>query len=189
MAPGHDFSRVELAMKMPSRLTWLTVVGVVSVCLLFPAEARADGINIGFVAVAGLVVLIPLMAFEVFVEAIFLAVGLKVPYRKVLLLSLGANVALLVAGIPVKIFNAWMYGAILPHELAPYFRLYPRAAFSRRAAIYFVVTVIVELFVVVLWSRRRAVAHQPCRTSWSFFWRMRRHMRCSPHYTTSPQDR
>ncbi len=114
-------------MKRPPNLTWLTLIGVVSLWLLFPAEARADAINMEAVAVAGIVVLVPLMAFEVFVEAVILAVGLKFPYRKVLLLSLGANLASLAAGIPVKIFNAWMYPNILPHELAPYFKALPRA--------------------------------------------------------------
>ena len=144
-------------MKRPANLKWLTVLGVASLWLLFPSEARADGINIGFVAVAGLVVLIPLLAFEVFVEAIVLAIGLKFPYRKVLLLSLGANLASLAAGIAVKIFNAWMYPNILLHELAPYFRQYPRAAFLG-TAIYFVVTVLVEFLVVVWWCRKHAAA-------------------------------
>jgi hypothetical protein len=135
-------------------LKWLTVLGVASLWLLFPTEARADAIDIGFVAVAGAVVLVPLMAFEVFVEAIFLAVGLKVTYRKVLLLSLGANLASLAAGIPAKVFNAWMYPHVLPHELAPYFRHYPEAALLG-TAIYFVVTVLVELLVVFGWCLNR----------------------------------
>ena len=144
-------------MKKPPNLKWLTVFGAASLWFLFPSEAKADGIDIGFVAVAGLVVLIPLMAFEVFVEAIFLAIGLKFPYRKVILLSLWANLASLAAGIPVKIFNAWMYAAILPHELASYFRELPRAAFLG-TAIYFVVTLVVEFYVVVRWCRKHAAA-------------------------------
>ena len=130
---------------------------VASLWFLFPSEARADAIDFGFVAVAGAVVLVPLLAFEVFVEAVFLAFGLKFPYRKVLLLSLGANLASLAAGIPVKIFNAWMYPVILPHELAPYFRQYPWAVLLG-TAIYFVVTLLVEFFVVARWCRKRAAA-------------------------------
>jgi hypothetical protein len=155
------------AMKRPPKLKWLSVLGVASLWFLFPSEARADGINIGFVAVAGLVVLVPLMAFEVFVEAIVLAIGLKLPYRKVLLLSFAANLASLAAGIPVKIFNAWMYPNILPHELAPYFREFPRAAFLGMA-IYFVVTVLVEFLVVVWWCRKHAAAVSLCRASLRF---------------------
>jgi hypothetical protein len=134
---------------------WLMILLVAGLWLLFPAEARADGIDIGFVAVAGVVILVPLMVFEVFVEAVFLAVGLKFPYRKVLLLSLGANLASLLAGIPVKVFNAWMYANILPHRLAPYFRELPRAVFLG-TALYFVVTVLVELVVVLRWRRKRS---------------------------------
>jgi hypothetical protein len=141
-------------MKRPQNRTWLTISGAVSLWLLFPSVAKADGINVEVVAVAGVVVLVPLLAFEVLVEAIFLAVGLKFPYRKVLLLALGANLASLVAGIPVKIFNAWMYSAILPHELAPYFRQYPWAVLLG-TTIYFVVTVAIELVVVARWRRRR----------------------------------
>jgi hypothetical protein len=151
-------------MKRPPNLKWLTVFGAASLWFLFPSEARADGIDIGFVAVAGLVVLIPLMAFEVFVEAVVLAIGLKLPYRKVLLLSFWANFASLVAGIPVKIFNAWMYATILPHELAPYFREFPRAVFIG-TSIYFVVTVLVELLVVVRWRRRHAAGISLLRTA------------------------
>ena len=139
------------------RLKYVTVLLVVSLWLLFPEEARADAIDMGFVAVAGAVVVIPLIAFELFVEAIFLAIGLTVPYRKVLLLSLGANLASLAAGIPVKAFNAWMYALILPYELAPYFRELPRAVFLG-AAIYFVVTLLVEFLVVAQWRPKHAVA-------------------------------
>ncbi len=149
--------KAEVTMKSPLNLNWLTVLGVASLLLLFPEEARADAINMEAVAVAGVVVLVPLLAFEVFVEAVFLAVGLEFPYRKVLLLSLGANLASLAAGIPVKVFNAWMYAAILPHELAPYFRVYPWAALLG-TAIYFVVTVLVELLVVIRWCRKRDAA-------------------------------
>lgn len=93
-------------MKTLPKAKWLAILGVAILWSLSPGEARADSINVGFVAVAGVVVLVPLLVFEVFVEAVFLAVGIQVPYRKVLLLSLGANLASLAAGIPVKIFNA-----------------------------------------------------------------------------------
>ena len=134
---------------------WLMVLGAVGLSLVFPRQARADGINVEAVAVAGIVVLVPLLAFEVFVEAIVLAIGLKVRYRKVLLVALGANVASLVAGIPVKIFNSWMYDAILPRELPAYFGAYPWAV-GLGTAIYFAVTVAVEFLVIAPWSRKRA---------------------------------
>jgi hypothetical protein len=144
-------------MKILMRPNWTILVGAASFTLLFPSVARADGIDIGMVAVGGAIVLIPLLIFEMLVEAIVFAVGFKVRYREVLLVALGANLASLLAGIPVKISNAFMYPAILPHELASYFLWYPWAVLLG-TAIYFLVTFFVELLVVVLWCRREAVA-------------------------------
>ena len=79
------------AMKRRISAKWLMVLGAIGLSLLFPRQAKANGINIEAVAVAGIVVLVPLLAFEVFVEAIVLAIGLKVRYRKVLLVALGAK--------------------------------------------------------------------------------------------------
>jgi hypothetical protein len=144
---------------MKSRLAAkLLVLALFAACwLLLPSEARADGINIEAVAVAGVIVLVPLIAFEVFIEAIFFAVGLKVAYRRVLLLALGANLASLAAGIPVKIFNAWMYSQLLPRELAPYFRWYTPVVLLG-TAIYFLVTLAIELILVLGWRRSHNVS-------------------------------
>lgn len=133
----------------------LLALVIAALLFLFPGVARADSINIDYVAMVGAAVLAPLLAFEVFVEAAFLAIGLKVPYRKVLLVALAMNLASLAAGIPVKIFNAWMYTAILPQELAPYFREYPRAV-CLGTAIFFLATLLVESLVVIVWRRRLA---------------------------------
>jgi len=118
--------------------------------------AWADAIDFSFVFFAGAIVLIPLLAFEVFVEGIFLAWGLKVPYRKVLVLALLANLASLAAGVPVKIFNTAMYAALLPRDLAAYFRAYPRAV-GLGTLIYFLVTLATEYAVVLAWCRSKAV--------------------------------
>ena len=95
---------------------------ILATCVLFPTQARADAINFGFVAVAGAVILVPLTLFTVLVEGLVLAQGFRIPYRRTLRVMLAANLASLAAGIPVKIFNAWMYSRILPWSLAPYFR-------------------------------------------------------------------
>jgi hypothetical protein len=123
---------------------------------LFPATARADGIEFGFVAIAGIAILVPLTAFVVLVEGIFIAIGLRIPYRRCLAPVLAANLASLGAGIPVKIFNAWMYSRILPHPLAPYFRWYPLAILLG-TTIYFLVTLIVEYFLIAGWCRKNVV--------------------------------
>ena len=132
-----------------------TIFVVASVCFVFLREVRADGINVGLVVVGGLVVLVPLMVFEVFVEAIILAIGLKAQYRKVIPLSFAANLASLAAGLPVNALNEWMYAEFLPHQLASHFREFPRAALLG-TAIYFTVTVVVELFIVIRWCRKQA---------------------------------
>jgi hypothetical protein len=117
-------------------------------------EARADAINFGFVAVAGVVILVPLTLFTVLVEGLALAIGFRIPYRRTLMVMLAANLASLAAGIPVKIFNAWMYSQVLPRPLAPYFRQYPYAA-CLGAAVFFIVTLITEYAVVAAWLRRK----------------------------------
>ena len=130
---------------------WMSVA-----CVMFPVAARADGISIGFVAVAGVVILIPLTGFTVFVEGVVWARGLRIPYERTLRVMLAANLASLAAGIPVKIFNAWMYSQILPRPLAPYFRQYPYAVFLG-SLIFFVVTLVAEYAVVAARSRRKKI--------------------------------
>ena len=141
-------------MKTRRCLKWPTVIILAALWLLFPSDAKADGINVGFLAAAGIVVLIPLMAFEVFFEAVFLAIGLRIRYSKAVLPSLTANLASLFSGIPVNALNEWVYAEFVPHELAPYSREFPRAQFAG-AVIYFVVTVLVELLVLNHWFRKR----------------------------------
>jgi len=124
--------------------------------MLLPTESRADGINTEFVAIAGVAILVPLTLFTILVEGFVLAMGFRVPYRRTLLVMLTANCASLAAGIPVKIFNAWMYARILPRPLAPYFRLYPYAV-CLGSAVFFVVTLITEYAVIAAWLRRKRI--------------------------------
>jgi len=145
-----------LAMKT-KHLRPIAIMLCIATCALFPTEARADAINFGFVAIAGIVVLVPLTLFTVLVEGIFLAIGLRCPYRRVLGVSLVANLVSLAAGIPVKIFNGWMYSRILPRPMAPYFRAYPWAM-CLGSFIFFIVTLVTEYFVVAAWCRRRTLS-------------------------------
>lgn len=144
------------------------LLAVLAVCLLFAAGAHADAIAFEVVAVAGIAILIPLLAFVVFVESIFLAFGLRVSYRRVLYLALAANVVSLLAGIPVKIVNAWMYGQILPRPLPAYFEMYPRAVLLG-TALYFGVTLITEFIVVAWWRRRQALGGNLARVAFFVF--------------------
>ncbi len=124
--------------------------------ILLPIEARADSINFGFVAVAGIIILVPLTIFVVLVEAIFISIGLKIPYRKALSPVFVANMVSLAAGIPVKIFNSWMYWQILPQAFAPYFRAYPWVMLLG-TSIYFTVSLVAEYIVIAVWCRNRKI--------------------------------
>lgn len=132
-------------------------------CLLLSGQARADGIGMGIFMVAGLVVVVPLLTFNVLVEAVIIRWGLQIPYRRAVWPAFLANVASLVAGFPVVIFNSWMYEAILPRDLAPYFRTWPWVA-ALGTAVYFVVTLVVEYGVILRWCRRKAVLVTARRT-------------------------
>ena len=132
------------------------VAGAIALGVLIPAQARADAISFPMVAVAGAMILVPLTLFTVLVEGIVLVLGLRVPYRRTLLVLLAANLASLAAGIPVKIFNAWLYATVLPRPLAPYFRQYPLAV-CLGTAIFFLVTLAVEYLVIATWCRNRTI--------------------------------
>jgi len=134
----------------------LVVFACALACALIPAEARADAVNFGFVAVAGVIVLVPLTLFTMFVEGIPLAIGLRIPYRRTLKILLVANVVSLLAGIPVKSVNVMLYSIYMPHPLAAYFRAYPLAAMLGSLH-FFIVTVLVEFAVVAVWHKRQAI--------------------------------
>ena len=128
-----------------------------------PCQARADGIDIPILLAAGGIVLVPLLAFEVFVEGAIVAWGLRVPYRQTLRIVLVANLVSLAAGVPVKIFDIWYDNAVLPTDLAPYFREFPHV-FVGTTIIYFLVTLLMEYLIIRRWSRHLPAL--PCpRTS------------------------
>lgn len=129
---------------------------ILSGCILFPMEARADAINFGFLAVAGGVVAAPLTLFVVLVEGFVLSIGLKIPFRRTIWAMVIANVLSLMAGFPVKLVEMFKYQQLLPRPLAPYFRLYPYVAFLW-IAVYFGVTLISEYVVVALWRRIKRI--------------------------------
>lgn len=103
----------------------------------------ANGINVPYFLLLGALVLVPLMAFEVFVESAILRWGWRVQWSDLVRLTLRANLWSLVAGIPVKILNAVIYDAKLPKDLPGFFEAYP-LWIGIGTGIYFVVTVAVE---------------------------------------------
>ena len=131
-----------------------TVLVIFVVFTLFPTEARADAINWGAGAFTSVKVVMPLTLFAVLVEGIFLAIGLRIPYRRTLLVLLAANLASLMGGTLCAIVNDVAYLTLLPRPLSSFFRQYPYAVFLG-VVIIFIVTVFTEAGVIAVWSRVR----------------------------------
>jgi len=87
----------------------------------------ADVINIPMVLAVGIVVLVPLIAFEVFVEALVLKGAWRLPYGQLCTFTLFANCWSLLAGIPTKILNAFLYALLFPEDIPGFFERYPFA--------------------------------------------------------------
>jgi len=104
----------------------------------------ADGIDIPLVLMFGLAILIPLMAFQVVVESAVLSRVWRVRFRDLTRFVFKANIASLLAGIPTKVLNSFIYSLILPwNDLYLYFKRYP-SAIAIGTLIFFLVTVLVE---------------------------------------------
>ena len=117
----------------------------------------ADAIDFPMVLVAGIIVLIPLMAFEVFVEALILKKVWHAPYGDLCTFAFFANCWSLLAGIPTKILNAFLYAQILPQDIPGFFARYP-FAITVGSVIYFVVTLVVEGAYALRWVKKKQVA-------------------------------
>jgi hypothetical protein len=116
----------------------------------------ADAIDFPVVLGIGLVVVIPLLLFQMVVEGFLLGRFWKMSFREVRGLALRANVMSLLAGIPTKIANAFVYAALLPKTIPQFFGRYPLAV-SVGTLIYFVVTVVVEVACAIKWARRDSI--------------------------------
>ncbi|MGN6555021.1 MAG: hypothetical protein ACTHLW_15035 [Verrucomicrobiota bacterium] len=116
----------------------------------------ADAINIPMVLVAGLIILVPLMAFEIFVEAFVLKKLWRLRYGELCTLAFIANGWSLLAGIPIKILNVFIYERLLPQDIPGFFAGYARAA-ALGAFIYFAVSVLVEGAWASVWNRWKQI--------------------------------
>ena len=112
----------------------------------------ADAIDLPLVFGLGLVVLIPLLLFEVGVEALVLKGIWSISFRTLCRFTFLANCLSLLAGIPVKILNVVLYGFLLPQDLPGFFARYP-AAVTVGTLIYFCVTIVVEGGYAFRWLR------------------------------------
>lgn len=97
----------------------------VEVC---PAVILADGIDFPVLLLYGLIVLVPLMVFQVGVEGGILSRLWGIPFKQLTRVVFVANCWSLIAGIPTKILNSWLYGSILPNDPMGYFKYYRFAA-------------------------------------------------------------
>jgi len=114
----------------------------------------ADAIDFPLVLGFGVIILIPLLLFEVGVEALILKKVWSIPFRSLCRLTFIANCLSLLAGIPVKILNAWLYDFLLPQDLPGFYARYPSAV-AVGTLIYFGVTVGVESAYAFRWLRRK----------------------------------
>ena len=87
----------------------------------------ADAIDIPIVLFFGIIVLVPLIAFEVFIEALVLKRIWHLPYGELCTFTFFANFWSLLAGIPTKVLNAFLYAHLLPDDIPGFFARYPFA--------------------------------------------------------------
>jgi hypothetical protein len=120
----------------------------------------ADAIDFPIVLGVGLIVLAPLLLFEAGIEALILKKIWSIPFRSLCQLTFIANCLSLLAGIPVKILNAWLYDLLLPQDLPSFFARYP-SAIAVGTAIYFGATILVEGAYASRWLRRKGHAIAP----------------------------
>ena len=114
----------------------------------------ADAIDVPVVLFFGVIVLVPLIAFEVFIEALVLKRIWHLPYGELCTFTFFANVWSLLAGIPTKVLNAFLYAHLLPDDIPGFFARYPFAV-AIGSLVYFVVTLLVEGAYAFRWQRRK----------------------------------
>jgi len=117
----------------------------------------ANGIDLPLLLLFGVGVFIPLMAFQVGVESAVLSRFWQIPFRELARCTFKSNCWSLVAGIPVKIFNAWLYSVLVPLDLAGFFARYPYAV-TLGTLVYFLVTWLVEARYSMKWLEREGHA-------------------------------
>ncbi len=113
----------------------------------------ADSIDLPLVLGFGLAVLVPLMLFEVGVEALILGKFWSMSFGELWRFTFRANCWSLLAGIPTKILNGFMYAALLPSDFPGFFARYP-FAMALGSLSYFLVTFLVEARCAFSWRRR-----------------------------------
>jgi hypothetical protein len=104
----------------------------------------------------GAIFIMPILAFEIVVESLILCFCLTIPFKESLRFFTAANIASFVAGTPTEMVKAEIYSQLLPNDLSGYFHAYTRV-FLIGTALYFIVTVIVEGVVGLVWRAVRGL--------------------------------
>lgn len=125
----------------------------------------ADAINFPIVLVAGVGLLVPLLAFEILIEGLVLKGVWKLPYGRLCRFTFLANILSLLAGIPTEFLNSYIDAKLLPGDIPGYFARYPFVT-AVDSTIYFAVTLLVEGAYAFHWIRR-----QKLKISSGLLWR------------------
>ncbi len=116
----------------------------------------ADGIDLPLLMVGGMIFLLPLLAFEVVVEALVLRWFWKEPFRELCWLTLRANCWSLAAGVPTAVLVGFIDAAILPEDMPGFFARYALAA-AVGSLVYFAVTVFMEGRCAERWAHQEEI--------------------------------
>jgi hypothetical protein len=125
-------------------------------CLLLPATARADGIDLPVLIGDGVGILVPLLAFNATMEAPIMGRFLGVRFSELWWPWFKANVWSLLSGIPVLFVDGALKEWWVPTELGARVRVYPIFLFVS-ILIYLLATVLVEF----LYARRLVREAEP----------------------------
>jgi hypothetical protein len=108
------------------------------------------------VALDGLIMLVPLLAFEIFVEALVLKGAWGLPYARLCKFTILANILSLLAGIPTEFLNSLIDAKLLPVDIPGYFARYLFVT-AIDSTVYFAVTLLVEGAYAFRWLRRQKI--------------------------------
>lgn len=117
------------------------------------SPAFADGIDFPLFLAWGIGIIIPVLAFNIFGEALVLRLILSVPFGAASKFFLRANLFSLAGGIPTKILTAFLFAWLKPDDLSVFYHRYLFIAVLCILT-YFVVTVLIEVWVGIWWYRK-----------------------------------
>lgn len=130
------------------------VIGVIlfSFVAIIP-NAEANGIFIEMIILGGFLILIPLLAVIITIEATIVKQGFNIQFKQAFFIMLWANVISTLAGIPTAVFSFLIYQSIIGEDLSRFILRF-RIAAALSVLIYLAVTILVELL-VVFWRNKK----------------------------------